>query len=58
MYSPKKKEQLDASWFCHDLKIQILNIDKLYKNWKSLLSETNFIALANIKKEIKKSMTI
>ncbi len=32
----------------------MLNKDKLYKKWKSLPSETNFIALANIKKEIKK----
>ncbi len=49
-----KNGQPDPSWFCHDIKIQILNKDKLSKNWKRLPSETNFIALANIKKEIKK----
>ncbi len=48
-----KSGQPDPSWFCHDIKIKILNKDKLYKKWKRLSSETNFIALANIKKEIK-----
>ncbi len=47
-----KNGQPDPSWFCHDIKI--LNKHKLYKKWKRLSSETKFIALANIKKEIKK----
>ncbi len=56
MYSKKniKNGQPDQSWFCHDIKIKILNKDKLYKKWKRLSSKTNFISLANIKKEIKK----
>ncbi len=49
-----KNGQPDPSLFCHDIKIKILNKDKLYKKCKSLSSETNFIALTNIKKEIKK----
>ncbi len=39
-----KNGQPDPSRFCHDIKIKILNEDKLYKKWNRLLSETNFIA--------------
>ncbi len=52
MYSKKIYNQIQAGFVM--TKIKTLNKDKLYKKWKRLTSETNFIALANIKKEIKK----